>query len=276
MNVLGVDPATFGSAAFWDSHFSGPALPELLDQLSGDTPAGILAGVPDAPGQATLSIGGKDLPLRVVTVAQLPGKSAGFPELLLRKDLLAKFAGESVHRELWARGDPAHVLPELGKAGVPAGTVSRAADVTAHGVYGGVTYTFAFLTAVSALVGVVVLVGLLLYLNARARARRGAYVLLRRMGITSGAHWRALAYEVGGLLAAGFALGVGFAAVAVSVTYEGYDLDPATPPGTVIPVPWGPGGQLLLAAVVVALAVTYAAQRAAARALPSEVLRDTA
>ncbi|MER6765131.1 MULTISPECIES: ABC transporter permease family protein [Amycolatopsis] len=276
VNVLGVDPATFGSAAFWDDHFSGPTLAELLDQMSGDTPVGIIAGVPDAPEQATLSIGGKDLPLRVVTVAQLPGKSAGFPELLLRKDILAKFAGESVHRELWARGDPAQVLPELGKAGVPAGTVSRATDVTAHGVYGGVTYTFAFLTAVSALVGVVVLVGLLLYLNARARARRGAYVLLRRMGITSGAHWRALAYEVGGLLAAGFAVGVGFAAIAVSVTYEGYDLDPSTPPGTVIPVPWGPGGQLLLAAVVVALVVTYAAQRAAARALPSEVLRDSA
>ncbi|WP_084470049.1 FtsX-like permease family protein [Amycolatopsis benzoatilytica] len=275
VNVVGADPATFGSAAFWDDDFRGPALPDLLARMSGEGAVGLLAGVPEASEHTTLSLAGQQLPLTVVTVAQLPGKSAGFPELVLRKDILAKFAGENVHHELWVRGDPAEVLPELGKAGVPAGTVSRATDVTAHGVYGGITYTFAFLTAVSALVGAVVLVGLLLYLNARSRARRGAYVLLRRMGISSGAHWRALAYEVGGLLAAGFALGLGFAAVGVSVTYQGYDLDPETPPDTVLPIPWWPSGRLLLAAAAVALLVTYAAQRAAARALPSEVLRDT-
>ncbi|SEO45395.1 putative ABC transport system permease protein [Amycolatopsis saalfeldensis] len=276
VNVLGVDPETFATTAFWDDALPGPTLAELMGKLAAPgAPAGILAGLPATPASADVRINGQTTRLSITTVAQLPGKNSGFPQLLVRKDLLDRLAGENAHSQLWMRGDPARNLAALSGTGTQIGTISQAQEVTANGVYAAITYTFVFLTAVSVLAGAIVLVGLLLYLNARARARRSAYVLLRRMGIGPPAHWRALLYEVGGLLIAGFAFGLVFAAVAVAVTSPGYDLDPGIAPGTLISAPWSLALRLAAATLLAAVLATLAAQRAVSRARPAEVLRDT-
>ncbi|WP_329066092.1 FtsX-like permease family protein [Amycolatopsis sp. NBC_01480] len=276
VNVLGVDPETFATTAFWDNALPGPTLAELMAKLAAPgAPAGILAGLPATPATAEVRINGQATKLSITTVAQLPGKNSGFPQLLVRKDLLDRLAGESAHPQLWLRGDPAQSLAALSGTGTQIGTVSQAQDVTANGVYAAISYTFVFLTAVSVLAGAIVLVGLLLYLNARSRARRSAYVLLRRMGIGPRAHWRALLYEVGGLLIAGFAFGLVFAAVAVAVTSPGYDLDPGIAPGTLLSTPWSLALRLAAATLLAAVLATLAAQRAVSRARPAEVLRDT-
>lgn len=276
VNVLGVDPESFATTAFWDDALPGPTLAELMDTLAAPgAPAGVLAGLPATPGTADLAVGGQTVRLAITDVAQLPGKNSGFPQLIVRQDVLDRLAGGSAHRQLWVRGDPDRTLPALSGAGLPIGTVSQAQDVTGNGVYAAITYTFSFLTAVSVLAGAIVLVGLLLYLNARARVRRSAYVLLRRMGIGPRAHWRALLYEVGGLLAAGFAAGLVFAVVAVLVTSPGYDLDPAAAPGPLVSAPWPLTLRLAVATLIAAVLATLAAQRAVSRARPAEVLRDT-
>ncbi|MFF4594437.1 ABC transporter permease [Amycolatopsis sp. NPDC001319] len=276
VNVLGVDPATFTGTAFWDNLLPGPALDDLMAGLTAPgAPAGVLAGIPGTSGPTPVEINGHTVEFSVTSVAQLPGKSAGFPLMFVRRDVLTRLAGENLHHELWLRGDPGRIVPALSAAHVPVGTLSQAQDVTANGVYAAITYTFLFLTAVSVLAGAIVLVGLLLYLNSRARARRSAYLLLRRMDIGPRSHWRALLYEVGGLLAGGFVAGLGFAAIAVAITSAGYDLDPAAAPGTLIAAPWSLTARLAAATLLAAVLATLAAQRAVSRARPSEVLRDT-
>ncbi|MFI5612710.1 ABC transporter permease [Amycolatopsis sp. NPDC051903] len=276
VNVVGVDPATFTTAAFWDDALPGPTLDDLVEQLSAPgAPVGVLAGIPGVSGPTNVEVGGRTVPFSITSVAQLPGKSSGFPMMLVRRDVLDELAGENLHHQLWLRGDPARVVPALSAAHVPVGTLSQASEVTANGVYTAITYTFLFLTAVSVLAGAIVLVGLLLYLNSRARARRSAYLLLRRMDIGARAHWRALLYEVGGLLATGFAAGLGFAAIAVALTSAGYDLDPAAAPGTLLATPWSLTARLAAATLLAAVLATLAAQRAVSRARASEVLRDT-
>ncbi|WP_326565337.1 ABC transporter permease [Amycolatopsis rhabdoformis] len=276
VNVIGVDPATFPDTAFWDNALPGPTLDDLIASLTAPgAPVGVLAGIPGTNGPTNVTINGHTVSFEVTSVAQLPGKSAGFPLMFVRRDVLAGLAGENLHHELWLRGDPDRIIPALSVAHVPVGTLGQAGDVTANGVYAAITYTFLFLTAVSVLAGAIVLVGLLLYLNSRARARRSAYLLLRRMDIGPRAHWRALLYEVGGLLATGFVAGLGFAAIAVAVTSAGYDLDPAAAPGTLISAPWSLTARLAAATLLAAVLATLAAQRAVSRARPSEVLRDT-
>ncbi|MGW4484979.1 ABC transporter permease [Amycolatopsis sp. NPDC004368] len=276
VNVIGVDPATFTETAFWDNALPGPTLDDLIAGLGAPgAPSGVLAGIPGTNGPTNVEINGQTVRFSVTSVAQLPGKSAGFPLMFVRRDVLAKLAGENLHHELWLRGDPARIVPALSAGHVPVGTLSEAHDVTGNGVYAAIAYTFQFLTAISVLAGTIVLVGLLLYLNSRARARRSAYLLLRRMDIGPRAHWRALLYEVGGLLATGFAAGLGFAVIAVAVTSTGYDLDPAAAPGTLISTPWSLTASLAAATLLAAVLATLAAQRAVSRARPSEVLRDT-
>jgi putative ABC transport system permease protein len=180
----------------------------------------------------------------------------------------------AARQQLWVRGDPNVTLPAVSRAGLQVSTVSEARDVNAAGVYTPITYTFAFLAAISLLAGAIVMVGLLLYLSARARARRSAYVLLRRMGISASTHWCALLVEVGGLLVAGFAAGLGLAGVVVALTSSGYDVNPATAPGTLVTWPWLLVGELAVAAAVATLLATLAAQRTVSVAKPAEVLRD--
>ncbi|PRX43441.1 putative ABC transport system permease protein [Prauserella shujinwangii] len=275
VHVLGVDPATFGRAAFWDPALPGPDLAELLSRI-GDpdapSPGAVLAGMP-VPADPVLEVRGQRRALDLTEAPQLPGKGPGYPMLLVHREVLDGLTG-AARPYLWVRGDPDRSVAAVAAAGLGVSTVSRADQVHQVGVYTGITYTFAFLAAVSLLSGVIIVVGLLLHLDARARARRSAYVMLRRMAVTALAHWRALVLEVGGLLLAGFAAGAAIASVVVLLTRPDYDVDAATAPGTVVDVPWVVLAALLGAALATGAVAAGTAQRAASRARPSEVLRD--
>ncbi len=275
VHVLGVDPETFPRAAFWDPGLPGPALRELVSRLDPEParPGAVLAGMP-APADATLELAGSRQSLTITGVPQLPGKAPGNPVLLVHRDVLDRLVPES-RPQLWARGDPERIVPAVAGAGLPVSTTSRADQVHAAGVYTGITYTFTFLSAVSLLSGVIIVVGLLLHLDARSRARRSAYVLLSRMAVTGREHRRSLLLEVGGLLLAGFVTGLGTAGVLVLLTHTGYDVDPGTAPGALVTTPWPVLAGLLTAAAATSVLAAAAAHRAAARARPAEVLRDT-
>ncbi|HKN51289.1 MAG TPA: ABC transporter permease, partial [Amycolatopsis sp.] len=109
VNVLGVDPATFARAAFWDQGLPGPSLDEAMARLNDPKPAGILSGL-SASDTAKVSIRGISRQLSVTNVAQLPGKTSGYPLLLVRRDLVDELAGGSKHPQLWVRGDPDEIF----------------------------------------------------------------------------------------------------------------------------------------------------------------------
>ena len=90
----------------------------------------------------------------------------------------------------------------------------------------GVSWTFGYLTALAALVGLVAIGGLLLYLETRQRTRTASYALGRRMGLTRTTHLRSLLAELGVLLGLAWAIGAGLAWAAVLLVYHRLDIDP--------------------------------------------------
>ncbi len=137
----------------------------------------------------------------------------------------------------------------------------------------GISWTFGYLGAPAALVGLVAVGGLLLYLETRQRPRKAAYALGRRMGLTRGTHLRSLLAELGTLLITALVFGAGLAAAAVLLVYRRLNVDPARPPAPLLTVPTATLiGAGVAVAVVTVLAAAYA-QRAADRTNVAEVLR---
>ena len=101
----------------------------------------------------------------------------------------------------------------------------------------GVSWTFGYLTALAALVGLVAVGGLLLYLETRQRTRTASYALGRRMGLTRTTHLRSLLAELGVLLGLAWAIGAGLAWAAVLLVYHRLDIDPTRPPTPLLTVP---------------------------------------
>ena len=101
----------------------------------------------------------------------------------------------------------------------------------------GVSWTFGYLSALAALVGLVAIGGLLLYLETRQRTRTASYALGRRMGLTRATHLRSLLAELGVLLGLAWAIGAGLAWAAVLIVYHRLDIDPSRPPTPLLTVP---------------------------------------
>ena len=162
------------------------------------------------------------------------------------------------------------VLREAGtvpEATRTAGTVMRTPAFLA------VSWTFAMLQALGALAGLVALVGLVLYVQARQRGRLVAYALARRMGLSRGAHLRSVALELAAMLLFSFALGVALALATSSLVYRRLDPMPELPPGLHLVLPGAVLGLTLLAVAVAALTGALLVQRAADRANVAEVMR---
>ena len=136
-------------------------------------------------------------------------------------------------------------------------------------VFQPLTYTFEYLTALSILTGVVTIVGLMLYVEARAPGHRRGYVMARRMGLRSRTHRSALLVELALPLGAGLGIGL---ALALGFTYAfstGFDVDPSLPPKTLITLPFAVITGIAAAVVVVSLLSSGFAQLRVARANPA-------
>jgi putative ABC transport system permease protein len=175
--------------------------------------------------------------------------------------------------ELWTSRDVDTARAELAGQGARIYKISTRDDVFQAANFLGVSWTFGYLTALAALVGLVAVGGLLLYLETRQRARTASYALGRRMGLTRGTHLRSLVAELGVLLGSAWVVGAGLAWAAVLMIYGRLDIDPGRLPPPLLTVPTAAlvGSAAVVAAVVV-LASLYA-QRSADRADVAEVLR---
>jgi len=136
-----------------------------------------------------------------------------------------------------------------------------------------VSWTFRLLSALGALAGVVALVGLVLYAQARQHGRVVAYALTRRMGLSRAAHRRSVLWELASLLGFAFLLGTGLAVVTSAVVYRRLDPMPELPPGPTLELPVVVLGAGLLGVLLAATAGAFLVQRAADQANVAEVMR---
>ena len=218
VTVLAVDTDTFAGAAFWDRRFAERPLEELLARLrapavDGRVPAVVISAGPGFPSIFDARLGRSTARLATVAPARyFPGRRVPGPMVVVDRSRLGDVdphAGSL--SELWSRSSPdaARAAVEGQRARVytitSRDTVFQAADFL------GVSWTFGYLTALAALVGLVAVGGLLLYLETRQRGRVASYALGRRMGLSRGTHLRSLLAELGVLLALAWGIGAGLA-----------------------------------------------------------------
>src|SRR5690606_15265752 len=108
----------------------------------------------------------------------------------------------------------------------------------------------------------------------RTAAHRRAYVMLRRLGLPSGAHRRALLLEVGTPLLAGLVGGLAGALAISALLRAGLDVQPDRYPDAVLVLPVPVAGAVTAVVVLLGLAASLLTHRRIHTANPAEVLRD--
>jgi putative ABC transport system permease protein len=290
VDVLAVDPATFGAGTWWKPSYATVPLGELLRRLS-DTSSRRLPAISVgagggfvAPEVLSVSIG-VPIPLSIVGDATVfPGLHTDHRLLVVSAALLqdeanqrqaAGLASLGGRFEVWAKGDPARALRRLRAAGVvgPFEDVVTARQVMATTTFQAMSWSFGLLEALGGVAVLVTLAGLLLYLQARQRGRVVAGALARRMGLARAAQRRSVAIELAGMLLVALVVGVALALVAALLIFARLDPLPAVPPGPALRLPVGLFGLLLAGVALVVVAGAALVQRLSDRTSVAEMMR---
>ncbi len=279
--LLGIRAETFGEAAFWENRF-GASLDDVLAALAregGDLPVALVNGGGDP---TAISFPGASIPIQVVLrLDAFPGMSPNRPTVVAnvarleaeldRSDLtLASIGGR---QEVWAVGGQDEVLAALEAKGNRWTFVRAVDEVRDTPAFQSLAWTFGFLEALGVAAGLIALVGLVLYLQTRQRAREISYALARRMGLTRGAHRRSVAMELVGMLVTAFLVGAALALLAAVLVYGKLDPLPSLPPNPVLRAPVTVLAGAGAAIVVVAWLGARLVQRRADHANVAEVMR---
>ncbi|MDQ1398727.1 MAG: putative transport system permease protein [Acidimicrobiaceae bacterium] len=279
--VLGVEPATFARAAFWESSFAGASLPNLLRRLSDhpDTgPVPVIAVGRSLPDRLTIALPGDKgtlfLPARVVGRANaFPGQQTSRDLLVVNRAALTRI-GVTEAPQIWVNSTDLGLTGRLKHAGVPIFAASRASDVAAGSALEPQLWALDYLQVIGLAAGAVTLCGVGLYFAANARRRRLGTALALRLGVKARTAHQATLAEVAALLTGGLVVGVGLAWLAVALVFSRLDPLPNSPPSPLfrfdaITAVWCVAG-----AAVSGIVLTAIVERSSsARPLP-ELLRD--
>lgn len=258
VDVMLVDPATLESTLHWQGDW-GPSPERALRTLASSPARPLPVIVTSDIAQAhTLVLGGRSFGVRVIdSVRAFPFMAQGIPlvitsfgalhELEQRTRLYGSLGVLSTF--IWGKGPPARIGRALAalQPTYPPSTIDtylHAPDVVLA------TRTFTFMRLIAVGAGVLALLGLLLYLQARQRSQTIASALARRMGFARGAETFSLCLELVGLLVFAAVLGGGVAVAAAAPVVHRIDPLPNDPPGPIFTVPTL---ELVLAAVALVL-----------------------
>jgi putative ABC transport system permease protein len=279
VDVIGIDPRTFASGAFWDSSFSSQSLQSLLDELS-QSPSDGAVPVIEAGGLTTGSLSlqsygifTKPIPVKVVAdLKYFPGENG--------QNLLVVMSGTSLERyhlstaeQLWSRDDDQVVLSDIDRAGDTAAILVTTGSVLDQTTFAAIAWTFSYLQALGVLAGAVIVGGLLLFVSTRARARALAYVLSRRMGLRRAGHFYSLLIEVGVMVVPGALVGGVVGWIAVELAEPHLNPLPLLAPRPLLELPYAAIAGASAAAVGIWALVSGWAQHVADSSRASELLR---
>ena len=250
-DVMAIDSATFAGAAYWEENWAPSSLASIVEGLPREAgtalPAVVAGSGAEAPG--LLEIGGTSVPLEVVERASaFPGMFRSRPLVVADRELLARVfeqAGGSdpiarlgAQTEVWVKGESGPAARALATSELRPFPVLTAEQVRDTPAVRAVTNTFAFLNALGIAAGLLTVVAIVLYVQARQRAGAVAHALARRMGLTDRQHRVSLAVEVAGILGGALALGAALALIAVRLLVRDIDPRPTVPPEPLLDVPW--------------------------------------
>lgn len=281
IQLLGVDAATFAEYALFDPALTGRQLSPLLGELrqstgDGAAPAILVTGQEMA---AVAEVRARSSTLSVEVVERVPV----FPGMrypnrpMLVVDLsqvidLDQFAGWK--NELWTDGDHlSEVMRTLTELDVLTDAVGTPEDFTTDTNLRPVTWTFDYLRAIAGLVAAVSITGLLLYVVSRQRRQLPAYVMLRRMGMSSRGYRRSLTIELTALGGWAWLTGSVAGILCLTAATKAIDINPAFAPPTLLGLPISTVIFSGLALPTSSVLLAWWTQRSADRNDPGTVMR---
>lgn len=242
VTVLAIDPRTFARSATWDTQYADRSLPGLLQQLSEADGVGAIA-VGDVPDDATVIL---DLASPYSVQAHVVARPRAFPGMRQQPLLVVSTAAleraypratDAATEQLWTQQPVQPLAGRLRAAGVSVRSTLEVAAVSTAPSLEAVLQTLAVLRALGLLVAILAGLGLVVYVDVRARQRRLASVLTRRMGLRARADWVASWLELGGAAGLGLLVGAGTGLGLVDYVSALLDPVPLIPPGPLVSLP---------------------------------------
>ncbi len=270
--LLGVDPSTFSAASRWRDDASSKSLEQLMVDLGG-APGRAIVVDPDGSvptGPLTVTFRRSEVALDVVDALPFfPGYSTGIPMLVVDRTVLDN------------RGERSLLVsdPHPGVSGTLTDRGSRVVGTTTpNEVFEGTNFlsakwSYATLTAFAVMLALVTLVGQILVVEARLRARQVTRVLTRPMGMSVRQEVVASAVEVGAPLLLGVAIGVAVGWIVSGLALGRLDSLRAMQPPAQLHVDVRSAALGVVASVVVAAALSVVGARRVERAVAAEVMR---
>ncbi len=247
LDLLAVDPGSFAEAAYWNDAFAAEPIQTLVRELRVPSEGGPLPVVLAAAGELDVSeilVGTTEVPVEVVARPKaFPGLFSLRPLVVVDEQGLLERLDSPLNplqrhgAELWIRGEPGAVRRALATLQVAPSLIVTAAEVEDIPAISAAIDTFLIINALGLIAAALTFVGMLMYLQARQRSQIVSYALSIRMGMQHGQHRRALAIELGGMIAVGFAVGGGLAILAARVTVPLLDPIPTIPPKPLFLIP---------------------------------------
>ncbi len=286
VDVLAIDAATFADAVHWDDSYASRPLAEItaaLGEGGSPLPAALVGGQLDGVQTLTTHTSTATSVRVIARPRAFPGMSrrratlvvdaAAYEAAFDEPGLDSSLGTASARTELWAKGETARTVRLLDASPARPYPILTAEEARNRPETVAFTRTFAFLEALGLAAGLLALVGLVVYLQVRQRARVVGFALAHRMGLSARSHRRALALELGLAVIAAFALGLGTALLAARLVMTRVEPLASISPMPLFEPPLAEAGVALVVLAVVTLAGAALADRAAARANLAEVLR---
>ena len=281
-DILGIDAATIVGAAFWDGAFADEPFADLVGRLRSDEgplPVLLVQGGGDPTTIRTAQV---ELPIEVVGHAiAFPGVSSDDPVIVVdAASLTARvgpqgnpFLSANARSEYWIAGDPDRVVSAIGELeAFPLGTLT-AEEVKDVPFIKAAIETFSMLNLLGLAAALLVVGVLIVYLQARQRARLVSNVLSVRMGMRDRQAMLALVLELGAIVLASFLLGAALGIVAGALVSPLLDPLQTIPPHPLFDAPVAVLGWTVVALLVAAAVGGWAVHRRAAATDLGEVLR---
>jgi hypothetical protein len=278
-DVIVVDADTLADVAYWSDTFSGMSLEEIATELAApsDGRLPVLLAGGSVPDTTSIDMNALTAEVRTIDVAtNFPGATLEHPAVIVDAGVLQPLIDAAGppnplleignETELWIKGPPDAIVDTLGSSGARVASTLSAEEVRTNPRIIAVTRTFGYLKFLGFGAGLLAIVAVLMYLQARQRNRVVSYALARRMGLTDRSHRIALVLELSAMLLSSLVLAVGFALVAARLIFPEIDPLPGTPPGPLFEIPWlllaGTFGALAMVSVVGGLMANRSAERA--------------
>jgi putative ABC transport system permease protein len=283
-DLLTVDPATLASAAYWRPQLSGMSLQDIARGLAAPGGPGVpivVTGSQIVP--SSIDIGDQPTPVHVVArVSGFPGMSSFRPLVVAGERRLARaipsVLADQMQRpdttvELWVKGDTRRATAALQSLRFPPYFIVTAHEVKDIPVIAAVIDTFLVLNGLALVAALLVVIGMLMYLQARQRSQVVSYGLSLRMGMSHARHRRSLIAELGAMLGVSYAIGVALSFGIASYVAHLLDPLPTIPPRPLFVSPATVLAATLVGVVAVSWAAAWLTNRRAAAVDLGEVMR---